>query len=99
MLTRDGLKAYDGAACRDVPTLSGILSDGRRLHVSKNDADGSVCGKAQTYTSASYAVPKPLPAGSLVVAANAGSAKMWAGHIRRITIQSLHCPRGWELSN
>jgi hypothetical protein len=73
LLTRDGLKAYDGAACRDVPTLSGILSDGRRLHVSKNDADGSVCGKAQTYTSANYAVPKPLPAGSLVVAANAGS--------------------------
>src|SRR5882757_6475742 len=73
LLTRDGLKAYDGAACRDVPTLSGILSDGRRLHVSKNDADGSVCGKAQTYTSASYAVPKPLATGSLVVAANAGS--------------------------
>jgi hypothetical protein len=73
LLTRDGIKAYDGAACRDVPTLSGILSNGSRLHASKSDADGSVCGKAQTYTSVSYVVPKPLPAGSLIVAANAGS--------------------------
>jgi hypothetical protein len=73
LLTRDGIKAYDGAACRDVPTLSGILSDARRLQANKKDADGSVCGKAQTYTSASYVVPKPLSAGSLIVAANAGS--------------------------
>jgi hypothetical protein len=56
-----------------VPSLSGILSDGRRLQGNKKDADGRVCGRAQTYTSASYVVPKPLPAGSLVVAANAGS--------------------------
>jgi hypothetical protein len=63
----------DGMGCRDVPTLSGILSDGTRLHASKNDPGGSVCGKAQTYTSPSYVVPKPLPAGSVVVAANAGS--------------------------
>src|SRR5207245_2282054 len=54
LLTRDGLKAYDGATCRDVPILSGILSDGTHLHPSKNDADGSVCGKAQAYTSPSY---------------------------------------------
>jgi arylsulfatase A-like enzyme len=73
LLTRDGIKAYDGAGCRDVPTLSGILSDGTRVPASKNDPDGSVCGKPQTYTSPSYAVPKPLPAGSVVVAANAGS--------------------------
>ena len=31
LLTRDGIKAYDGAGCRDVPTLSGILSDGTHL--------------------------------------------------------------------
>ncbi len=73
LLTRDGLKAYDGATCRDVPILSGILSDGTHLHPSKNDADGSVCGKAQAYTSPSYLVPKLVPAGSVVVAANAGS--------------------------
>jgi arylsulfatase A-like enzyme len=73
LLTRDGIKAYDGAGCRDVPTLSGILSDGTHLHASKSDTDGSVCGKAQTYTSRSYVAPKPLPAGSVVVAANAGS--------------------------
>src|ERR1700730_14796920 len=41
LLTRDGIKAYDGAGCRDVPTLSGILSDGAHLHASKSDTDGS----------------------------------------------------------
>ena len=73
LLTRDGLKAYDGAGCRDVPTLSGILPDGTHVHPSRNDADGSVCGKAQKYTSPKYPVPKPVPAGGVVVAANAGS--------------------------
>src|SRR5882762_7260545 len=73
LLTRDGLKAYDGAGCREIPILSGILSSGNSVHPVKNDTDGSICGKAQTYTSASYAVPKPLATGSLVVAANAGS--------------------------
>ena len=73
LLTRDGLKAYDGAGCRDIPTLSGILFDGTHVHPAKNDADGSVCGKAQKYTSPRYLVPKPVPAGGVVVAANAGS--------------------------
>lgn len=73
LLTRDGLKAYDGAGCRDIPTLSGILSDGAHLYPTKNDADGSVCGKAQKYTSTSYLVPKQVPPGGIVVAANAGS--------------------------
>ncbi|MCX5739823.1 MAG: alkaline phosphatase family protein [Proteobacteria bacterium] len=73
LLTQDGLKAYDGAGCRDIPTLSGILSDGTHLHATKQDADGSVCGKAQRYTSPRFAVPKPVPAGGIVVAANAGS--------------------------
>jgi arylsulfatase A-like enzyme len=73
LLTQDGLKAYDGAGCRDIPTLSGILFDGTRLHPTKNDADGIVCGKAQEYTSTRYLVPKPVPAGGIVVAANAGS--------------------------
>src|SRR5216683_5242502 len=73
LLTRDGLKAYDGAGCRDIPTLSGILFDGTHLHPTKNDADGSVCGPGQKYTSPRYVVPKPVPAGGIVVAANAGS--------------------------
>jgi arylsulfatase A-like enzyme len=73
LLTQDGLKAYDGAGCRDIPTLSGILFDGTHLHPTKNDADGSACGKAQRYTSPRYVVPKPVPAGGIVVAANAGS--------------------------
>src|SRR6266496_2373575 len=73
LLTRDGLKAFDGAGCRNVPTLSGTLFDGTHLHPTKNDVDGTVCGKAQTYTSPRYAVPKPVPAGGIVVAANAGS--------------------------
>jgi arylsulfatase A-like enzyme len=73
LLTRDGLKAYDGASCRDIPTLSGVLFDGTHLHPRQDDADGKVCGKAQRYTSSSYMIPKPLPAGAIVVAANAGS--------------------------
>jgi arylsulfatase A-like enzyme len=88
LLARDGIKAYDGAACRDVPTLSGILADGSRLHASKNDADGSVCGKAQTYTSASYVVPKPLPAGSVVVAANAGSDYLFVPDSNPATVKA-----------
>jgi arylsulfatase A-like enzyme len=73
LLSLDGLKAYDGAGCRNIPTLSGILFDGTYLHPAKNDADGSVCGKAQMYTSPKYVVPKPAPVGGIVVAANAGS--------------------------
>jgi arylsulfatase A-like enzyme len=73
VLTLDGLKAYDGAGCRNVPTLSGILFDGTSLRHTKNDADGTVCGTAQAYTSPRYVVPKPVPAGGIVVAANAGS--------------------------
>ena len=73
LLTLDGLKAYDGAGCRNIPTLSGILFDGTHLHPNQNDSDGSVCGKAQEYTSTRYLVPKPVPAGAIVVAANAGS--------------------------
>ena len=73
LLTLDGLKAYDGAGCRHVPTLSGILFDGTPLHPTQNDADGTVCGSAQAYTSPRYVVPKPVPAGGIVVAANAGS--------------------------
>ncbi|MFL6305081.1 MAG: alkaline phosphatase family protein [Candidatus Sulfotelmatobacter sp.] len=73
LLTRDGLKAYDGAGCRNIPILSGITADGTHLYPGKDDQHGDVCGRAQTYTSPSYAVPKPIPAGAIVVAANAGS--------------------------
>ena len=73
MLARDGLKAYDGAGCREVPILSGILSTGSPLQPVKNDTDGGLCGKTQKYTSTNYEIPKPLAAGSVVVAANAGS--------------------------
>jgi arylsulfatase A-like enzyme len=73
LLTRDGLKAFDGAGCRDIPILSGIMTDGTHLYPSKDDQQGSVCGRAQKFTSPSYAVPKPIPAGAIVVAANAGS--------------------------
>ena len=73
LLTRDGLKAYDGAGCRDIPILSGITADGTHLHPGQDDQHGEVCGRAQKYTSPSYVVPKPVPAGAIVVAANAGS--------------------------
>jgi len=73
LLTRDGLKAYDGAGCRDIPILSGITADGTHLYPAKDDQDGNVCGRGQKYTSPRYVVPKPIPAGAIVVAANAGS--------------------------
>jgi arylsulfatase A-like enzyme len=73
LLTRDGLKAFDGAGCRDIPTLSGIMADGTHLHSRRDDELGHICGRPQKYTSLSYAVPKPIPAGAVVVAANAGS--------------------------
>jgi arylsulfatase A-like enzyme len=73
LLIRDGLKAYDGAGCRDVPILSGIMSDGTHLQPAKDDPRGTVCGRAQKYTSPAYLIPKPIPAGAIVVAANAGS--------------------------
>ena len=73
LLTRDGLKAYDGAGCRDIPILSGITADGTHLYPAMDDQDGNVCGRAQKYTSPRYVVPKPIPAGAIVVAANAGS--------------------------
>jgi arylsulfatase A-like enzyme len=73
LLTRDGLKAYDGAGCRDIPILSGIKFDGMQLQPRQVDQHGHVCGPAQKYTSPAYLVPKPIPAGAIVVAANAGS--------------------------
>src|SRR5713101_4757537 len=53
LLTLDGLKAYDGAGCRNVPILSGITSDGKPLHPGKDDQHGDVCGRPQKYTSPS----------------------------------------------
>ena len=73
LLTRDRLKAYDGAGCRAIPILSGILPDGTHLQPLRHDEDGSVCGKPQELTSSAFVVPKPVPAGAVVVAANAGS--------------------------
>src|SRR5215510_14478047 len=67
LLTLGGLKAYDGAGCRNVPILSGILFDGTELYPTKNDPDGVVCGKGQSSTSPRYLVPKPVPPGSIVV--------------------------------
>src|SRR5205085_627560 len=73
LLTRDGLRAFDGAGCRDIPILSGITADGARIYPAKDDQHGKICGGVQKYTSPSYVVPKPVPAGAIVVAANAGS--------------------------
>ncbi|MCP1845100.1 arylsulfatase A-like enzyme [Bradyrhizobium sp. USDA 4524] len=73
LLSRDGLKAYDGVGCRAIPILSGILPDGTHLQPLRDDDDGSICGKPQKLTSAAFVVPKPVPAGAVVVAANAGS--------------------------
>src|SRR5262249_31603698 len=73
LLTRDGLKTYDGAGCRAIPILSGILSDGTHLQPLRHDEDGSVGRKPQALTCPPFVVRKPVPAGAVVVAANAGS--------------------------
>jgi len=57
LLTRDGLKAFDGAGCRDIPILSGVMADGTHLYPSKYDQQGSVCGRAP----ATSAGPLPVP--------------------------------------
>src|SRR5260370_39937843 len=51
----------------------GIMADGINLHPRKDDQQGNVWGRTEKYTSPSYAVPNPIPAGAVVVAANAGS--------------------------
>jgi arylsulfatase A-like enzyme len=73
LLTRDGVKAYDGAGCRDIPILSGITADRTHVYPERNDEHGSLCRRAQKYTSPDYRVPKSVPAAAVVVAANAGS--------------------------
>jgi len=78
LLTRDGLKAYDGAGCRDIPILSGITADGAHLYPREDDQHGELCGRAQKYTSPNFIVPKPVPTGAIVVAANAGSDYLFA---------------------
>jgi hypothetical protein len=49
------------------------MFDGTHLQPRQVDQHGDVCGPAQKYTSSAYVVPKPIPAGAIVVAANAGS--------------------------
>jgi arylsulfatase A-like enzyme len=88
LLTRDGLKAYDGAGCRNIPLLSGITADGTHLYPVKDDHDGEVCGRAQKYTFAGYVVPKPVPAGAIVVAANAGSDYLFVPDHKTETVRA-----------
>src|SRR4029078_816907 len=71
LLTRDGVKAYDGAGCLDIPILSGILADGTHLYPDNDDQHGQICGRAQKYTSPSYVVPTPMRAGAVGVAGSA----------------------------
>ena len=73
LLTRDGLKAYDGAGCRDIPILSGHHCRRHAPSAAEDDEDGTYAASAQKYTSPAIVVPKPVPAGAIVVAANAGS--------------------------
>jgi len=72
LLTRDGLKAYDGAGCRDIPILSGIMVDAHNFSPARMNKPRQRLRSAQKYTSPTYVVPKPIPVGAIVVAANAG---------------------------
>src|SRR5258708_19225786 len=49
------------------------MVDGTHLQPRKDDQHSNICGLAQKYPSPTYVVPKPIPAGAIVVAANAGS--------------------------
>lgn len=72
-LTRAGFHAYDGQGCIYAPVMSGIRADGTRLHPTRYDDDGSVCGKPGPYTTPSYKVPDELPADAVVIAPNDGT--------------------------
>jgi len=64
VLTLDGLKAYDGAGCRNIPTLSGILfAVPPSPHQERRGC--TVCGKRNVHL-AEVRVPTPVrPAASL----------------------------------
>ncbi|WP_017460658.1 alkaline phosphatase family protein [Dyella ginsengisoli] len=72
-LTRAGFHAYDGQGCTYAPVMSGIRADGTRLHPTRYDDDGSICGKPGPYTTPSYKVPDELPADAVVIAPNDGT--------------------------
>lgn len=72
-LTRAGFHAYDGQGCIYAPVMSGIRADGTRLHPTRYDDDGSICGKPGPYTTPSYEVPDELPADAVVIAPNDGT--------------------------
>ena len=67
---------------------SGITSDGKPLHPGRDDKHGDVCGRPQKYTSPSYVAPKPLPAGAIVVAANAGSDYLFVPDGNIVTVKA-----------
>ncbi|MBC7414332.1 MAG: alkaline phosphatase family protein [Herminiimonas sp.] len=82
LLTYAGFKAYDGTGCSTSP-MAGIKGDGSAVHAVGMDADGSLCGKANTKYQAisatlptpvaSFKVPATLPPAGIVIAANGGS--------------------------
>lgn len=72
-LTRAGFHAYDGEGCIYAPVMSGIRADGTRLHPTRYDDDGRVCGKPGPYTTPSYVVPDVLPKDAVVIAPNDGT--------------------------
>jgi len=72
-MTRAGFHAYDGEGCVYAPVMSGIRADGTRLHPTRYDDDGSICGKPGPYTTPSYTVPDELPKDAVVIAPNDGT--------------------------
>jgi arylsulfatase A-like enzyme len=72
-MTRAGFHAYDGQGCIYAPVMSGIRADGTRLHPTRYDDDGSLCGKPGPYTTPSYQVPDELPKDAVVIAPNDGT--------------------------
>jgi arylsulfatase A-like enzyme len=70
------LEAYDDRGCVLSAALSGTGADGRPLHPTQVDEQGSACHRAgRRYTSAVAAIPAPEALGprAIVVASNGGS--------------------------
>lgn len=78
LLTRAGFTAFDGGGCIYAPVMSGIKADGSPVYPTQIDADGSVCGTADSkYTTRAFKVPPLLPLDAVVVAANGGSEYLY----------------------
>jgi len=84
LLTDNGIAAnvYDGSGCIKDPVMSGILSEGAQVYPTRNDTDGTVCGKERgyQYNTRSFLVPSQPPEDAVIIAANGGSDYLYVAN-------------------